>query len=108
MKQGFTISRYWNSPVINHTITDEYISLNLDLNDFKSALAQEIHFRIMLHFKGELAKHVGSVTTTFTQSAFNAKLNEAIAKSELTLQNVEKEAVDAVIKKIKEESIKIV
>lgn len=72
-----TISRYWNNPLIKTTMTDESISLSVSMDDFLSAVKNEI----------------GSVSTTFTQKAFELKFDDA---------------VKTVLGKIKEESIKAI
>lgn len=57
-----TISRYWNNPEINTSVTNESISLTISLEDFIAALKHEI----------------GSVTTTLTQKGFSTQLDNAV------------------------------
>ena len=64
MKTIITVSRKWNNPHIKTTITNEEISLQMDMDDFKSALKIEI----------------GSVTWTFKKETFNKMLDEAIMR----------------------------
>ena len=64
MRTFITISRKWDNPKIEVTITNEDISLIMDMEDFKTALKQEI----------------GSITWTFKKDTFNKMLDEAIQR----------------------------
>jgi hypothetical protein len=77
MKSVITISRHWNNPKITTTISQEGISLQIDIQDFMKGIVEEM----------------GSIATTFTKSAFEKKLTDAI---------------NVVLEKVKEESIKVV
>ena len=64
MKTKITISRTWNNPQIRITVTSEEMSLEMDMEDFKVALKQEI----------------GSVTWTFKKQTFEKAMDEAIRR----------------------------
>jgi len=61
-KKVFTISKKWNHPEFKYIITDEGMSCEMDFEDFKKALKQEI----------------GSITWTFKRETFEKKLDKAI------------------------------
>lgn len=60
-KTVITISRYWNNPKITTKVTNQEISLEMSLDDFKEALKKEI----------------GSVTTVLTKAGFEQKVDKA-------------------------------
>ncbi len=62
MKTVITVSRKWNNPAITTVVEDSGISLSMNLEDFKTALKQEI----------------GSVTWTFRKDTIDAKIDSAI------------------------------
>lgn len=64
MKTVLTISRKWHSPQIETTITQDSISLAIDIDDFLEAVSQEI----------------GTVTWVFTEKSFRAKFDDAVSK----------------------------
>ena len=64
MRTKLTISKKWNNPQIKTTITNEDISLEMNMEDFKKALKQEI----------------GSITWTFKKDTFNKMVDEAIQR----------------------------
>ena len=64
MKSVVTISRYWKNPKITTSISTEGISIQMNMEDFITALKQEI----------------GSVTWVVTQKTFNERLDIAIEK----------------------------
>lgn len=66
----------WNNPQIITTVSNESISLEADLNDFITALKQEI----------------GSIKFVFTQKEFEKRLDDA---------------VETILAKVKEETIKV-
>jgi len=72
MKSVITISRFWHSPKITTTISNESIKLKMDLEDFVTALKEE----------------VGSVTWTFRKETFEKQLDEAV---ERTLKKIQQE-----------------
>jgi hypothetical protein len=59
-----TISRKWNNPKITTKVSNEEISLEMDIEDFKTALKQEI----------------GSVTWVIKKDTFDARLDDAVNK----------------------------
>lgn len=79
MKNIITVTRYWHSPKIQTQITNEKIQLSMDIDDFKLALEEEMK---SLHWMSFI-----------TNGKIVDKLNEAI---------------DNIIEKVKEESIKVV
>jgi len=64
MKSVITISRKWNNPKITAKVSNEEISLEMDIEDFKTALKQEI----------------GSVTWVIKKDTFDARLDDAVNK----------------------------
>ena len=77
MKAVVTISRYWDNPKITTVITPAFISLSIDMEDFVTALKQEI----------------GSVTWTFKKETFDKQLDEAIR---VVLEKVKEESIKVV------------
>jgi hypothetical protein len=77
MKTFITVSRKWNNPKIVTTLSEEGISLVMDMGDFAKALKQEI----------------GKVTWVFTQAEFEKRLDAAIAN---VLQGVKEESIKVV------------
>ena len=73
MKKIVTISRKWDNPKILTTISDEGISLQMDMVDFVSALKREI----------------GSVTWIFTEKDFESRLDTAVMA---VLQGIKEES----------------
>jgi hypothetical protein len=69
-----TISRKWNNPQITANFTNEEISLSISLEDFKTALLQEI----------------GSVTFVFKKDTFANMVDKAINN---IMQGVKDESV---------------
>ena len=67
-----TISRHWNNPEINTSITSEILQIDIKLEDFIYALKQEI----------------GSVTWTFKQETFDKQIDNALA---MVLKKVKQE-----------------
>ena len=61
-RSDITISRHWNHPEIITTVSNNMISVTMDLDDFKEALIAEI----------------GSVATTFRAATFKDKVNKAV------------------------------
>jgi hypothetical protein len=76
MKSTVTISRHWNNPKINKTVTVDGIALSIDMDDFVTALKEEI----------------GSVTTTFTKKTFETKLDKAVYS---TIEKIKEESKKA-------------
>ena len=64
MPKHVTIMRRWNNPQINITIDDDEINIKMKLNDFMSAVKEEI----------------GKVTWTFTKDAFETQFDNAVLK----------------------------
>lgn len=69
-----TISRYWNNPKISTIVTTEGISLTIELEDFITALKEEI----------------GSVSTTFTKKSFSQQLDNAVIT---VLEKIKEESI---------------
>lgn len=46
-KQIITITRFWHNPKITTTLSDESISLAIELKDFMEALVQELEFPVL-------------------------------------------------------------
>jgi len=76
-KRTLTISRHWHRPEITTTVSVEGISMNIDLDDFITALKEEI----------------GSITMVFTQKKFELKVDNAV---EAALQKIKEESIKAV------------
>ena len=72
-----TISRHWDHPRITTDITSESISLKISLDDFVTALEQEI----------------GSVTWTFTKATFHDQIMKA---AEAVVAKVKEESAKVV------------
>jgi hypothetical protein len=62
MKTVVTISRKWNNPQIQHTLSGEGIAIEINLDDFITAIKEE----------------VGSLTWTFRKQTFEKQLDEAV------------------------------
>ena len=77
MKSVVTISRKWNNPKILTTISSEGISLQMDMDDFVTALKQE----------------VGKVTWVFTQKEFEKRIDAAV---ETVLYGIKEESIKVV------------
>jgi len=75
-KTVVTISRKWDNPQIKTTITPEGIHLEMDIDDFREALKQEI----------------GSITWTFKKDTFEKMLDGAIQR---VISGVKEESVKA-------------
>lgn len=71
-KMFVTQSRLWNEPKIKTLINGDGILVSIEMDDFKTALLQEI----------------GSVAFVFTQSGFKKVVEEAITR---VLEGVKKE-----------------
>ena len=133
MKTILTISKKWNNPQIETTITGEGISLAIDMGDFREALKREIDMgdfvktlRMGINmgdFGKALKAEIGSVTWTFkketfdkmldkaiqnTNGTFEKILDEAINGARITFEKMVDEAIQRVISGIKEESAKVV
>ena len=61
-KTIITVSRLWNNPEIKTTISDSGIGLEMNINDFTTAMLEEI----------------GSVTTVLTKAQFKKKFEQAV------------------------------
>lgn len=77
MKHVVTISRKWNNPHIDIFICEEEISLKMSMEDFETALLEEI----------------GSVATTLTKNGFKKKLRSAINN---VISGIKEESIKAV------------
>jgi hypothetical protein len=77
MKSVVTISRHWNNPKIQTTITDESISLSISLDDFISAIKKDIE----------------SVTWTFKQATFEKQLDVAVTS---VLEKIKEESIKVI------------
>lgn len=64
MPKHVTIMRRWNNPKINISIDDDEIYIKMNLNDFMSAVKEEI----------------GAVTWTFTKDSFSTQFDNAVLK----------------------------
>jgi hypothetical protein len=62
MKTVVTVSRLWNNPKITTSVSNAGIALSMDMDDFTTALKQEI----------------GAVTWVFTKSEFEKRLDAAV------------------------------
>lgn len=72
-----TVSRYWNNPKINTEVTSEYISLSIDIDDFYSALLDEI----------------GQVATTLTKKQMIKKMKLA---GNTVIEKIKEESVKVI------------
>jgi len=77
MKTVVTISRYWNSPAITTSISQEGISLQTDMADFLTALVKEM----------------GSVTWVVTNTQFREKLDNAVRA---VIEKIKEESIKVV------------
>lgn len=77
MKAVITISRYWDNPKIFTTISEDGINLQTDLDDFITALIQEI----------------GSVTWVVTSPQFKKRVDKAVST---TLSKIKEESIKVV------------
>jgi hypothetical protein len=77
MKSIVTISRHWNNPKIETTISKAGIVLKCELGDFVSALKAEM----------------GSVTWVFTKQEFEKRLDKAI---ETVLSGIKEESAKVI------------
>ena len=77
MKTVVTISRFWAKPEITTTISNESIALEISLDDFITALKQEL----------------GSVTWVFTAKEFEKRLDATI---KTILSKVKEESIKVV------------
>ena len=75
-KTKVTISRYWDNPTITTVVTNESISLSIDINDFISFLKKEI----------------GSIALTFSNKSFEEKIDNAVAT---VLEKIKEESAKA-------------
>jgi hypothetical protein len=64
MKTVVTVSRKWNNPEIKTVVEDAGIALTIELDDFKTALKQEI----------------GSVAWTFSKKTFDTMIDDAFVR----------------------------
>lgn len=77
LKSVVTVSRKWDNPNIKTTITDESISLEMSMEDFKTAMLIEI----------------GSVTTILTREQFKKRFDSAVVA---VLQGIKEESAKIV------------
>lgn len=77
MKGVITISRYWTNPKITTILSDESINLSINLDDFISAIKNEIPL----------------VTWTFKQATFEKQFDSAVAT---VLEKVKEESIKVV------------
>ena len=64
MKTKLTISKKWDHPEFTYKITNEEMSCEMDFEDFRKALKQEM----------------GSITWTLKKATFEKQLDEAIQR----------------------------
>ncbi len=76
-KTVITISRLWHNPEIRTVLSKQGISLEMDIEDFKTALLKEI----------------GSVMTVFRRSTFEAIVDKAF---ENIIEGIKEESIKVV------------
>ena len=76
-KSVVTVSRRWDNPEIKTTISNESISLEISLEDFKTAMLAEI----------------GSVTTILTREQFKKRFETALVN---VIAGVKEESIKVV------------
>lgn len=96
-----TICRAWNNPQIRITVTNEEISLEVSLEDFLVALADEAAEPIV----ESVAQSAGNPAFWFTKEALTTNLVKALESN--TAQTEFFKAANRVIDKIKQESSKV-
>jgi hypothetical protein len=115
MKTVVTISKYLNSPITT-TISKEGISLSMDMDDFVKSLKEEIgEISYKPVDKFDLSKALidlmGKVTWKISQGNFEVQVNRIIDKVFQDKTDFGKQldvAIENILKRIKEESIKVV
>ena len=116
MKTVVTISRHWNKPQITTILTDDTISLKMDIADFITALKDEIgEVSYKPVNKSDLSKAIidliGKVTWKISQANFEVQVKEIInnvMQDKTEFDRKLEVAVYSIIQKVKEESAKVV
>ena len=72
-----TVSRLWNNPEIKTTVSTEGIDLSISLDDFVTAVIQEM----------------GSVAMTFTGNQLRTKVDTAVVK---VIKGIKEESIKVV------------
>jgi hypothetical protein len=102
MKQYVTISSKWNTPEIITTVTNEDISLTMDLKDFIEALKEELDIPGLAL---EIRDNIDSVTWVFTRNEYNRRFWEAYKQIDVNKRIVD--AIGRIMEGVKKESAKV-
>ena len=97
-----TICRKWNNPQITITVTSEDISLEMSLEDYLVALADEVAEPLVQ----SIVDDVGNPTLWFTKEALSRNLIKALEGNKAHEHLVQ--ATERVITKVKQETSKVV
>ena len=103
-KEYVTISRKWNRPNIEITVTIEDISLRMSMDDFTEALKAELETE---GFVERIKTGVGPVTWVLRRETFHKKVDGAAEAAKETLHDAIEEAIERIISGVKEESAKV-
>ena len=96
-----TICREWNNPHISITVTDQNIAMEMSLDDFLIALADEAAEPIVEN----IAANSGNPTFWFTKDVLTKNLVKALEGNVTHLELVK--AANRIIDKVKLESVKV-
>ena len=97
-----TICRQWNNPQIAITVSNESLSIELSLDDFLIALADEVAEPLV----ESIATKAGNPSFWFTKEAVTKNLVQAIEGEEARKHFLS--AAHQIIEKIKQETSKVV
>jgi len=99
-----TISRYWNNPKITTVVSNDDISITMDIEDFISALTIEMD-DYAEDFINKIKSGIGPIMWTFKQDTLNKQIDNAVNKKYFS-DGIPK-AVDSILKKVKQETVKV-
>ena len=103
-KRFVTISRKWHNPQIAITVSNEGISLEMQMDDFVEALKRELETE---GFVEGIKAGVGSATWIFRDKTFGRKVDQAAADAKGALHGALGAAIERIISGVKQESSKV-
>lgn len=107
MSGHITISRDWNNPKIHTVVSNESVSVSMDMSAFLVALKTDLNVYLEDFIK-ELKPKIGPVTFTFKQDTFYKQIDDAVSNigKDYLGRRIEN-SVDNILKKVKQETVKV-
>ncbi len=103
-KQFVTISRKWHNPQIEITLTNEAISLEMQMDDFVEALKKELDTE---KFVAAIKESIGSITWVVKKETFGKMMDAAATEAKDALHGALEAAIERIVSGVKRESAKV-